>query len=219
LLRSYTQAVEPKPTTPRGRQAEAARNDHLILDAARSVFLTDPTAPLSLVAARAGVGIAALYRRYASKEELLGTVCAEGLARYIHETELALSDESEPWTTFVTWMGRVVDADTNSLVQRLAGSFVPTDQMFRDGDRARQLTKRLVERIKRAGALRRDVDANDVAQIFEMIASVRLGDRERTVKLRRRYLALLLAGLHPPAAVKLPESAPTWEEHNQRWIP
>src|SRR5262249_9440085 len=55
----------PRPATPLpGRQAEAARNDQLILDAARAVFIAAPAAPVSEVAKRAGVGIAALYRRY-----------------------------------------------------------------------------------------------------------------------------------------------------------
>jgi AcrR family transcriptional regulator len=63
---------EMTPAPPlRGRRAEAARNDQRILDAAREVFVADPGAPIAAVAKRAGVGIGALYRRYASKEELL----------------------------------------------------------------------------------------------------------------------------------------------------
>src|SRR5262249_44194404 len=50
-----------------GRRAQARRNDGRIRDAARDVFTADPDAPMSTVAARAGVGISALYRRYASK--------------------------------------------------------------------------------------------------------------------------------------------------------
>ena len=65
-----------------GRQAQAARNDEVILAAARAVFVADPSAPISAVAERAGVGISALYRRYASKEELLRKLCSDGLARY-----------------------------------------------------------------------------------------------------------------------------------------
>lgn len=59
------------PGRLRGRQAQAARNDELILQAAREVFLADPAAPIAAVAARAGAGIGALYHRYASKEDLL----------------------------------------------------------------------------------------------------------------------------------------------------
>ena len=59
------------PARLRGRQAQAAHNDELILQAAREVFLADPEAPVSAVAARAGVGIGALHHRYASKEDPL----------------------------------------------------------------------------------------------------------------------------------------------------
>ena len=66
-----------------GRRAEAARNDGLILEAAREVFVADPKAPISAVSERAGVGIGALYRRYGSKEDLLRRLCADGLGMYI----------------------------------------------------------------------------------------------------------------------------------------
>ena len=51
-------STEPRK---RGRQAEAERNNVRILDAAREVFIANPAAPISEVALRAGVGIAALY--------------------------------------------------------------------------------------------------------------------------------------------------------------
>src|SRR5689334_22366577 len=66
-----------------GRQAEAARNDRTILEAARTVFLRDPKAPIAAVAAEAGVGVGALYRRYASKEVLLQTLCTDGLRQFV----------------------------------------------------------------------------------------------------------------------------------------
>src|SRR3954447_23180646 len=62
---------------PSGRRAQAARNDAAILEAARAVFIANPSAPIAEVAKRAGVGISALYRRYASKEALLHELCAD----------------------------------------------------------------------------------------------------------------------------------------------
>ena len=63
-----------------GRRGQARRNDTLILEAARTVFLSDPKAPVAAVAEQASVGISALYRRYPSKEDLLRrlatTACA-----------------------------------------------------------------------------------------------------------------------------------------------
>src|SRR5919107_4104663 len=95
---------ETTPTPLSGRRAEAARNDQRILDAAREVFVADPDAPIAAVAKRAGVGIGALYRRYASKEELLRRLCAEGLQRYIAEAEAALADQGDPWAAFADFM-------------------------------------------------------------------------------------------------------------------
>src|SRR5215212_4674723 len=98
--------------TPRlhGRQAEAARNDQRILEAARAVFTADPTAPISAVAERARVGISALYRRYRSKEEWWQQVRLEGLRRYVAEVEVALADEGERWEAVAAFVHRAVDA-------------------------------------------------------------------------------------------------------------
>ena len=106
--------------------AEAARNDAKILESARAVFVADPEAPIAAVAKHAGVGIGALYRRYAGKESLLRALCADGLRRYIEAAESALADEQDPWRAFAAFMHREVDADASSLTQRLAGTFTPT---------------------------------------------------------------------------------------------
>src|SRR6266511_3494884 len=126
-----------------GRRAQAARNDQLILDAARAVFVADPGAPISAVAEHAGVGISALYRRYASKEELLRQLCGDGLRRHLAEAEAALADDGDPWTAFSGFMRRIVDADTHSLTLRLAGTFTPTEELYRDAAKAQELNERL----------------------------------------------------------------------------
>ncbi len=77
-----------------GRRAQARRNDPRIREAARDVFTADPDAPMSAVAARAGVGISALYRRYQSKEDLLREVARDGLARYLEVAEAAVADDA-----------------------------------------------------------------------------------------------------------------------------
>jgi len=113
-----------------GRRKQAARNDQLILESARAVFLEDPGAPITAVALHAKVGISALYSRYGSKEELLRRLCAEGLARFVAETEAALADPGEPWTVFAGFIRRLVAADTSSMTLALAGRFTPTPAMF-----------------------------------------------------------------------------------------
>lgn len=200
-----------------GRGAQAARNNRLILDAARAVFTADPDAPIAAVAERAGVGISALYRRYRSKDELLQRLCGDGLQRYIAETEAALADDSDPWTVFARFMRRCLDADTHSLTLRLAGTFAPTEELYREGERGHELTVRLLDRTMAAGAIRADIAVADLSLLWEQLAALRVGDAQRTSQLRHRYLTLLLDALHNPAAAPLPGPPPRWEEIRERW--
>jgi AcrR family transcriptional regulator len=208
--------ADTEPRLP-GRQAEAARNDRRILQAARDVFTADPTAPISAVAERAGVGISALYRRYRSKEELLRQLSLDGLRRYIAEVETALADDRDPWQAFSTFMRRAVDADTNSLTLHLAGTFTPTEEHWSDGERSAELNTRLLNRTKEAGVLRHEITVGDLSLIFEQLAAVKIDDPERTRQLRQRYLTLLLDALRDTAAAPLPGPPPSWDEIRRRW--
>jgi AcrR family transcriptional regulator len=209
--------MEPTTRPLSGRQAQAARNHQRILDAARQVFIADPAAPIGAVADHAGVGMSALYRRYPSKHQLLAHLAADGLRRYLAEVEAALADHGDPWAAFASFMGHIVDADTHSLTVRLAGTFTPTTDLYDDAERAQQLTEALLERTKAAGAVRPDLDVNDLTFVFEQLAAVRLGDPDRTRQLRHRYLTLLLDGLHTPSPTPLPGPPPTWAEVSSRW--
>ena len=210
------QAETQRPLS--GRRAEAARNDGRILAAAREVFTDDPAAPIQAVAARAGVGIGALYRRYGSKETLLATLCDEGLSAYVAALESAVADDGEPWPVFEDFMQQVVDAGAGSLTRRLAGTFTPTPELFALARRAQALGEQLIEQLHQAGVLREDFQHGDLGMIYEQLASVRLGDEARTRELRRRYLVLLLAALRArPDDEPLPGSAPTGAELTKRW--
>jgi AcrR family transcriptional regulator len=207
--------VEQGPLS--GRRAQAARNDQRILEAAREVFVADPTAPIAAVAERAGVGISALYRRYGSKEELLRTLCADGLERYIAAAEAALADPADPWSAFAEFMRRIVDADTHSLTLRLAGTFEPTEELQHRAAHAQELNVRLLQWMQQAGVVRSDLMVDDLTFLFEQLASVRAGDEARTRQLRHRYLALILDAVQTQSSVPLPGPAPSWEEVRQRW--
>src|SRR5262249_57823172 len=104
-----------------GRRAQARRNDGRIRDAARAVFTADPDAPMSAVAARAGVGISALYLRYASKEDLLRQVARDGLAQYLEEAEVAVAADRDAWTPFVSFMERLFRAPPRAITMNIHG--------------------------------------------------------------------------------------------------
>ncbi|HEU5160316.1 MAG TPA: TetR/AcrR family transcriptional regulator [Streptosporangiaceae bacterium] len=200
-----------------GRKAQAARNDRLIVDAARAVFVADPTAPIAAVAERAGVGISALYRRYPSKEELLRRLCSDGLRRYIAAAEAMLADDGDPWEAFARFMRTLVDADSTSLTRRLAGTFTPTEDLYRDAATAQELNEQIFARLRTAGVVRPDLDVNDIGLILEQLAGIHLGDKRRTNRLRHRYLALYLDAVRRPGETPLPGPPPTWSELAERW--
>jgi hypothetical protein len=139
------------------------------------------------------------------------------LQRYISAAEAALADEGDPWAAFADFMRRVVDADTHSLTLRLAGTFTPTDELYRDSQKAQELNVRMVERTRAAGAIRPDVVVDDFSLLLEQLAAVRVADEARTRQLRHRYLALILDALHAPSGSTLPGPPPSWEEISQRW--
>lgn len=206
-----------------GRKAQAARNDALILDAARTVFLRDPSAPIAAVASEAGVGISALYRRYANKDAMLASLCADGLDTYIAAAQRSLESRADPWRAFVDFITEIVDADVHALTVRLAGTFTPTPELGALSERAISLGSEVFRRAEEAGSLRTGLVFNDVAMILEQATAVRVADPDRTGTLRRRYLTLQLeaiAARRPRSRSEpLPGPPPSDRELGERWIP
>jgi AcrR family transcriptional regulator len=209
-----------KETTGRplsGRKAQAGRNDLRILASARAVFLSDPQAPVSDVAAHARVGIGAIYRRYASKDELLRQLCFHGLEQYIRIAEAALASDLDPWDAYVEFIDGIATANTHAMVLRFAGTFTPDEKLYVQAANAEKLNVRLFNRTKAAGVLRADVEVGDVALMFEQLAAIVVGDERRTNQLRKRCLALWLEALRAPGKSSLPGPPPELAELNRRW--
>jgi len=198
-----------------GRRGQAARNDEVILAAARDVFLADPKAPIAAVADRAGVGISALYRRYASKDDLLRTLCSDGLTRFVALAEAAAA-EADSWAAFTGFLRGIVDADVHALTVKLAGTFTPTPEMRQLAGRSTEVTDALVQRAQADGRLRADMVTEDVGLLLEACSAIRVPDPVRTIELRRRHLAILVAGLAAGGA-PLPGPPPQSGEMGWRW--
>ena len=205
-----------RPGRLSGRRAQAARNDEVILRAARDVFIADADAPVSAVAHRAGVGISALYRRYPSKEDLLRQLCHDGLRQFIAIAERA-SAEPDDWDAFAAFLAGVVDADVHSLTVHLAGTFTPTAEMGTDAQAAVALADALLARAAASGRMRPGIVSGDVTLILEGCAAIRVPDADRSRQLRTRYLGLALDGLRQPEAGDLPGPPPAPGELNWRW--
>ena len=201
-----------------GRRAQAARNDQRITRSARAVFMADPGAPISAVAAHAGVGMSAVYRRYHSKEECLRELCGDGLRQFIAEARAALAADTDPWIAFRDFLHRVVQADLHSLSVRLAGTFALTDELIADAVTAQLLAAQVFDRARAAGGIRADVTVEDLAFLFDQVAAVHGADEERTARLRQRYLTLMLDAVHPEPGTPLPGPPPCQDDFAHRWV-
>lgn len=200
-----------------GRRAQAARNDEKILDAARETYLADPHAPISVVAATAGVGISALYRRYPSKEVLLQELARDGLHRFKSELKTALESKQDPWSTYTACLQRVLDGRSQALAQRLAGTFAPTVDLTKLANETGELYARLHRRTQDAGALRPDITAADVVLLLEMLSFTTIPGPSDGAPLRRRYLALITHSLHTTHDHPLPGPPAVDADLASRW--
>lgn len=201
----------------KGRQAEAMRNDLIVLDAAREVFAAHGfDAPMSAVAEQAGVGIGTLYRRYGGKQELLQHLCVLSLEQNVEAANAALAAD-DPWEGLGDYIRRCVDFGAGAFAPA-AGTIVTTDEMWRLARAVRRRVGKLVKRAQRDGALRADVNAIDILQLVQRFSRAHPGASGPPAHLTSsRQLAIALSGLHAGAAVALPEPAPAPAEYESVW--
>jgi AcrR family transcriptional regulator len=207
------------PHSQHGRQAEARRNDLVVLEAARDVFTAQgAAAPISAVAERAGVGMGTLYRRYGSKTELLQRLCVLAMEQALAAAEQALL-ASDPWTGLSGYIRTCVDMRSGALAS-LAGQIETTAEMRGTARRGMTRLEEIVARAHRDGSLRPDVTALDISWLIEQF-SRRPPDpvepaEERNV--RSRLVAIALDGLRvSPPARPLPGRPPSRTRYVSRW--
>jgi AcrR family transcriptional regulator len=204
----------------RGRQAEAERNDRLVLAAARAVVARyGASAPVSAIAEQAGVGMGSLYRRYGSKDDLLRHLCMLAMQDTIAAAERALAGP-DAWAGLAGYVQACVAQRTGTL-GALAGSIETTEDMWAASRRGRDLLDQLVARARRDGALRDDATALDVAWLIEALGRFGPADpAEEDVVIRTRLTAIALDGLRArPAGERpgLPGAPPTARHFERRW--
>ncbi len=214
-------ATQEKAAGPRlgGRKAEASVNDRRVLAAAQDVLTVAPDTPMGEIAARAGVGIGSLYRRFPSKDALVRRLLLDGMDAIMQATREALDRvDADPWDAFGGFLQAATQARAGSL-RGLAASRPADDALNVAAGEMGSLIEQLLTRAQAAGAVRDDVTANDVGLLFEMLSAVRVGDNARSDALRRRYLQMLLPAFRSPAASQLSEPSASWQEISAAWNP
>ncbi|MDK1475325.1 helix-turn-helix domain-containing protein [Streptomyces sp. 549] len=183
---------------------DAERNRELILEAAREVYAEQGVeAPLDVIARRAGVGNATVYRRFPDRATLIDAVFGEALTATLHLGEEARTAH-DPWKGLTGYLTRIfeglaADRGANDLMTTKVQGIPSLDTLHAHHHRTIEL---LLTRAQRQGSVRADVTTEDL-----LLALAALG---RTVPAAsavvrdswRRHLALLLDGLRAAAAVE-----------------
>jgi AcrR family transcriptional regulator len=191
---------------PRPLRADATRNRDAILAAAREVFAERGLeASLEEIAARARVGIATLYRRFPSRQHLVGAALVEKVAKYADAAEAALVI-ADPWEAFTTFIQAMCDLQAGDRgLADLLSMTLPADENV---ERLRQLANahvgKLIDRAKAAGVLRADFASEDLLILLIANATIVHVTRVTAPRASRRLVAIMLDAFGRTDAPPLP---------------
>lgn len=211
---------------PAPRQAEADRNDRELLRAAREVLAEDGAhASVAAIAARAGVGIGSLYRRYPTKDDLFRHLVDLSLDHWIDVLEAATA-EADAWTALSVFLTRGLESGSSGSLAPIAGTVEITPAMRAKDDRSEAMLTALVQRAHDAGVLRQDVSTSDMWALVEQLTPAPMIEQLRkrgfadqlpaAAAARRRIIAIVLDGLRAPGS-PLPDAPPPKAVFDRRW--
>ncbi|GGM84030.1 TetR/AcrR family transcriptional regulator [Dactylosporangium sucinum] len=170
----------------RTESTRKAANRRHIVSAAGAVFAhAGLDVPTRVVAARAGLGVATVYRHFPSRSDLVGAVVAELVRGCATDLRAALADP-DPWSALSGTVRRFAARQVAD--QRLNEALVGFESERRAHAAALDV---LVSRARTAQVVRADVSASDVRAALMAIAAV----RARGPATVTRVTDLLLAGM------------------------
>ncbi|UUU23632.1 TetR/AcrR family transcriptional regulator [Streptomyces sp. DSM 40750] len=194
-------------STPPPRRRDAQRNWELLVAAAHEVFTEQGLdAPLDVIARRAGVGNATLYRHFPSRAVLIDAVFHDQLTDTMAVGE-RVRNAPDAWTGLNEYLGAVfgtlaADLGTNDLMT----THVPGVGVLEDvHEHNRRTLDHLLGRGRDEGTVRPDITTEDV--LFALAAlgrAVPALTAATAPDAWRRPLALLLDSLRPPRPTAAP---------------
>ncbi|GAA2564836.1 hypothetical protein GCM10010409_46800 [Mycolicibacterium diernhoferi] len=192
---------------------DAARNRQRVLDAAAEAFAeVGLDVGYEEIARRAGVGVGTVYRRFPERAELVIALFESRVDALVDVADAAL--EKPDGLAGLRWfLERAVEMqiEDRGLQELVAGSSFRDERLVRVRRRIEPAVASLLDRAKREGAVRADVEPLDVGALMMVVSTMRTPSQPQ---LWRRYLELVFDALAPRAegTRPLPLRAPTEAE-------
>lgn len=206
---------EERPKRRRTR-ADALRNREQILRATVDLIVEQgPTVPLEMIARRAKVGIATLYRHFPDRMVLLRQVALDLLQQSAEEAAAALAEEQDAFTALARYMHDSIDLRIGAVMPVLAERISMDDELMTARHMSRESLDALVRAAHEEESLRPDVASGDISLLIIRLTpplpgAIAPDDNHR---LSHRHLELLLDGLLRFMAVdSLPGPAIAFDE-------
>lgn len=184
-------------TASRPMRADAQRNYDRIVQVASDAFAERGVlTSLDDIACRAGVGPGTLYRHFPTRDGLIAAALGGSLDKLAGLSE-SLTASDDPGAALDDWMLALAEhlRTYDNLPESIAEAFRVDDSPLRNSCRPlTNTTSVLVDRAKKAGVIRDDVDYRDLFALVSSVAwaSQRRGDSDADLK---RMLALATGGI------------------------
>lgn len=187
--------------TSRPLRADAQQNRDRVVAAARIVFCElGAEASMAEIARRAGVGLATLFRRFPTKEDLLLEVFADHVSDCIAAMDQALKS-SDPWQAIQTLVRDVCSkqASDKALASVLVWSLTG-DMSLEVRTHVEAGFAELLARAKAAGTIRQDIDYSDIVLIMVANTGVVTMSTVSVAEDSRRMVELMLTSFESNAS-------------------
>jgi AcrR family transcriptional regulator len=191
---------------PTALRADAERNRRRLLQAAGRVFAEQGMdASVDDIAREAGVGIGTLYRRFATKDDLIAAVLDDRFETIAASIEAA-GRIDDPWAALEAAMCELAAGAVlhRALLHNLSYSGCHAALVQAAKERVIAQFEAILARGHAAGVVRDDVVARDVMALGGMLSRLPAWQLEQEPDIWRRYLGVMLDGLRPASAHGLP---------------
>ncbi|WP_157887688.1 TetR/AcrR family transcriptional regulator [Frondihabitans sp. PAMC 28766] len=182
---------------PRLLRSDALDNRDRLLDAARGLFAEQGLGvPMREVARRAGVGPATLYRRFPTKQDLVGAAFDDELRECRAVVETGASDR-DAWRGFRSVIVGIseLNARNHAFVEAFTSDFPDAVDFAAHRAELLRLLAGLAKRAQDAGGLRSDFVLDDLVLVLLAGRGVSQAPVATRLAAARRFAALAIDGL------------------------